>query len=100
MKQNNLGQTIKVNCSRLSGKSRAQCILGTIKDRKMTGKSVMKPMKKMILKKTCSEHTKASTAFKECVQAEKEKMKKNPEGVMKKVDNMRMKYRNKDGVAQ
>ncbi len=95
MKQGNLGQTIKTNCAKLSGKSRAECVHGTIKDRKMTCKSVVKPVKKMILKKTCSENPKASPEFKACVQAEKEKMKKNPEGVMKKVDNMRMKYRNK-----
>lgn len=103
MKQNNLGQTIKQNCSKLSGKSRAECVHSTIKDRKMTGKSVMKKpvMRPAMMKKTCSEFPKHTPEFQECVKAEKEKsMMKNPSGVMKKIQNMRMKYRNNGGIAQ
>jgi len=103
MKQNNLGQTIKQNCSKLSGKSRAECVHSTIKDRKMTGKSFVKKlvMRPAMMKKTCSEFPKRTPEFQECVKAEKEKgMMKNPSGVMKKIGDMRMKYRNKGGVAQ
>lgn len=95
MKQNNLGQAIKSKCSEISGKSREQCVHNTIKDHKMRGKPAM--MKKIMkpMKKTCSEFAKGSSEFKSCLSSEKEKMKKNPAGIMKKVENMRMKYRNK-----
>lgn len=103
LKQSNLGRSIKVNCSRLSGKSRSQCVQGTIKDRKMMGKSVMKKpaMRPAMMEKTCSEFPKGTSNFQECVKAEKEKsMMKNPSGVMKKIENMRTKYRNNGGIAQ
>lgn len=99
MKQNNLGQMIKAKCSELSGKSREQCVHSTIRDRKVTGKSMKKPVKEMRMKKTCNENPKGSPEFQACVKAEKEKgMKKNPAGIMKKIEDMRMKYRNKGGM--